>query len=161
MTRVQLTVNGMPHSVDADGDTPLLWVLRDLLGLTGTKYGCGIGSCGACTVLEGESARRSCQITLQAAEGRSFTTLEGLAAPERNPVTRAWLDEDVSQCGYCQSGMILRTTALLAANPRPTDEDIDAALRSHVCRCGSYLRIRRAIHRAADAIRAGNDGAAP
>lgn len=158
MVRVGLTVNGTQRSVEADGDTPLLWVLRDLLGLTGTKYGCGIGVCGACTVLEGDTPVRACRMPLSAAEGRSFTTVEGLPSPDRDPVKRAWLEEDVAQCGYCQPGVILRTRALLAENPRPTDADIDAALAGHVCRCGTYFRIRRAIHRAARATGSADRG---
>lgn len=150
MPRVELTVNGRERSVEADGDMPLLWVLRDLLGLTGTKYGCGAGLCGSCTVLEGDSPVRACQVTLAAAAGRAFTTIEGLPPVEADPVRRAWLEEDVSQCGYCQPGMILRAHALLGDQPTPSDADIDEALAGHVCRCGSYPRIRRAIHLAAE-----------
>jgi isoquinoline 1-oxidoreductase alpha subunit len=158
MARVELTVNGLSHTVEAAEDTPLLWVLRDLLGLTGTKYGCGAGLCGACTVHRGDTAVRSCRLPLSEAAGESFTTIEGAPPLERDPVRRAWLEEGVSQCGYCQAGMIMRARSLLERNPDPTDDDIDAALTRHVCRCGSYPRIRRAIHRAAAALRAGDAG---
>lgn len=156
MARVDVVVNGTRHTVDEDGNMPLLWALRDLLGLTGTKYGCGIGACGACTVLRDGAPVRACRVSLAAARGGSFTTIEGLPPADRDPVLRAWLEEDVSQCGYCQPGFIVRTKALLASNPRPTDEDIDEALVGHLCRCGSYPRIRRAIHRAAEALAAAN-----
>ena len=145
MTKIALTVNGRPVSVDVEPDTPLLWVLRDELGLTGTKFGCGAGVCGACTVLQGKEAVRSCQIAAADAAGKRFTTIEGLS---QHPCQRAWLDEDVAQCGYCQSGMILSACALLEKTPRPSDADIDAVLRDHVCRCGTYVRIRAAIHTA-------------
>lgn len=143
--KARLTVNGRDVSVDADDDTPLLWVLRDELRLTGTKYGCGVGVCGACTVLQGNAAVRSCQIPLSDAAGKRFTTIEGL---KNDRCQRAWLEEDVAQCGYCQSGMIMEACALLAKTPKPTDADIDAAMRDHVCRCGTYVRIRAAIHTA-------------
>jgi len=154
MARVVLTVNGVQHSVEADGDTPLLWVLRDLLGLTGTKYGCGIGLCGACSVLENGDLVRACRVPLSRAAGGRFTTVEGLPPLETDAVRQAWLDEDVAQCGYCQPGMIVAAHALLARSSAPTDEEIDAAFGGMVCRCGSYGRIRRAVHRAA---RAGGD----
>jgi aerobic-type carbon monoxide dehydrogenase small subunit (CoxS/CutS family) len=140
-----ITVNGRRRRLDADSDTPLLWVLRDSLGLTGTKYGCGAGICGACTVLEGNTAIRSCQLPIESANGRSFTTIEGLS----HPCQRAWLEEDVAQCGFCQPGMIVQAVALLRAIPRPSDDQIVAAMEDHICRCGTYPRIRRAIHRAA------------
>lgn len=143
--KVALTVNGKRRSVEADGDTPLLWVIRDLLGLTGTKYGCGIGACGACTVLEGSRAIRSCQITLEDAAGRSFTTIEALSDDASHPVQRAWIDHDVSQCGYCQAGMILEVAALLEREAKPSSDELYRALSSHVCRCGSHPRIRNAI----------------
>jgi len=143
MPGTTLTVNGRKRVVDADGDTPLLWILRDVLELRGTKYGCGVGVCGACTVLRGSEAVRSCQVTLAEAKGQSFTTIEGLS----HPCQRAWIDEDVAQCGYCQPGMLMETCALLARTPKPTDAEIDAALDGHVCRCGTYPRIRKAIHR--------------
>lgn len=144
-----ITVNGRSHSVEADPDTPLLWILRDQLGLTGTKYGCGVGACGACTVLLGEMAVRSCQLPLSAAAGKSFTTIEGLSEQGTHPCQLAWVEEDVAQCGYCQAGMLMTTCALLKANPHPSDADIDSALDQHVCRCGTYARVRRAIQRAA------------
>ena len=143
--KARLTVNGRDVSVDADDDTPLLWILRDELRLTGTKFGCGAGICGACTVLQGNAAVRSCQIPLSDAAGKRFTTIEGL---ENDRCQRAWLAEDVAQCGYCQSGMIMEACALLAKTPKPSDGDIDAAMRDHVCRCGTYVRIRAAIHTA-------------
>jgi aerobic-type carbon monoxide dehydrogenase small subunit (CoxS/CutS family) len=146
---LSITVNGRSHSVEADPDTPLLWILRDQLGLTGTKYGCGIGACGACTVLLGDTAGRSCQLPLSAAAGKSFTTIEGLSEQGTHPCQLAWVEEDVAQCGYCQAGMLMTTCALLKANPHPSDADIDSALDQHVCRCGTYARVRRAIHRAA------------
>ena len=153
--RFALTVNGERRDVEAVPETPLLWVLRDRLDLTGTKYGCGMGLCGACTVLEGTTAVRSCTLPIERAAGRQFTTIEGLSAEMAHPVQRAWIEEDVSQCGYCQSGMILETVALLAATPRPTDEEIDAALYDVLCRCGSYVRVRRAVHRAAELMARG------
>ena len=148
---ISLTVNGRRHSSDADPDTPLLWILRDELGLTGTKYGCGVGACGACTVLLGDLAVRSCQLPASAVNNQSFTTIEGLSADGTHSCQRAWIEEDVAQCGYCQAGMLMTVTALLRANPRPSDADIDAALDPHVCRCGTYARIRRAVHRVAAA----------
>jgi aerobic-type carbon monoxide dehydrogenase small subunit (CoxS/CutS family) len=141
-------VNGKPYAIDADDDTPLLWILRDNLGLTGTKFGCGVGICGACTVLEGTQGVRACQVIARDAVGKRFTTIEGLSKDGSHPCQRAWLDEDVAQCGYCQSGMIMEACALLAKKPRPTDADIDAAIADHVCRCGTYGRIRKAIHTA-------------
>ena len=149
MADISIVVNGRSRSVEVESDTPLLWILRDELGLTGTKYGCGVGVCGACTVLEGAHAVRSCQITAADAAGKRFTTIEGLSADRSHPVQRAWIAEDVSQCGYCQAGMLLTASALLKTKPNATDDDIDGALDQHVCRCGTYPRIRRAIHRAA------------
>ena len=150
--RLRLTVNGAPREVDVAPETPLLWVLRDELRLTGTKYGCGIGACGACTVhVEGRLAR-ACSLPASAAAGKRVTTVEGLAASAGgalHPLQRAWLEEDVSQCGYCQAGQLMAAAALLAEHPRPTDAQIDAAMSGNVCRCGTYQRIRRAIHRAA------------
>ena len=145
-------VNGARHSVDAPADMPLLWVLRDLLGMTGTKYGCGIGVCGACTVHEGGKAVRACQVTAAAANGKNFTTIEGLSANGDHPCQMAWIEEDVAQCGFCQAGMIMTAAALLRQKPRPSDADIDAAMSASVCRCGTFLRMRRAIHRAAGRI---------
>ena len=135
--------------MNVESDTPLLWILRDELELTGTKYGCGVGVCGACTVLQGDQAVRSCQITAAEAAGKRFTTIEGLSNDRSHPLQRAWIAEDVAQCGYCQAGMLLTASALLKAKPNATDADIDAAIDQHVCRCGTYPRIRRAIHRAA------------
>ena len=141
-----LTVNGKARSVDVEPATPLLWVLRDSLGLTGTKYGCGVAACGACTVhLKGEAVR-SCSVPISEASGAAVTTIEGLASPDRlHPVQQAWVDMQVPQCGYCQSGMIMAVTALLATTAHPTGEEIDAAI-TNICRCGTFARIRRAIH---------------
>ncbi len=144
-----LTINGRPRRVAADPETPLLWVLRDLLRMTGTKYGCGVGVCGACTVHENSAAVRSCQIPLSQAAGKRYTTIEGLSPDGGHPCQKAWIDEDVAQCGYCQPGMIMAAAALLAQKPNPTDEEIDAVMSELVCRCGTYGRIRRAIHLAA------------
>ena len=143
-----LTINGSAHQVDVEGDTPLLWVIRDEVGLTGTKFGCGVGVCGACTVLlEGEPTR-SCVLPVSAVAGRSITTIEGLSADKSHPVQKAWIAESVPQCGYCQSGMILTAVALLKRKPHVTDLDIDSAM-TNICRCGTYDRARKAIHRAA------------
>jgi len=140
-----LTVNGKVRSVDVEPDTPLLWVLRDTLGLTGTKYGCGVAACGACTVQLNGDAVRSCSVPVSEAAGAVVTTIEGLAGPERlHPVQQAWVDMQVPQCGYCQSGVIMAVTALLATTPHPTGEEIDAAI-TNICRCGTFVRIRRAI----------------
>jgi aerobic-type carbon monoxide dehydrogenase small subunit (CoxS/CutS family) len=145
---MKLTINGKTHMVDVEGDTPLLWVIRDDVGLTGTKFGCGVGACGACTVLlEGEPTR-SCMLPVSAVSGRSITTIEGLSADKSHPVQKAWIAESVPQCGYCQSGMILTAAALLERKPHPTDADIDSAM-TNICRCGTYDRARKAIHRAA------------
>ncbi len=149
MANLVLAVNGRRRAVDVAPETPLLWVLRDALGLTGTKYGCGIAQCGACTVLLDGEAVRSCQVAAKDAAGHRVTTIEGLSADSRHPVQRAWVAEEVPQCGYCQSGQIMAAAALLARVPRPTDADIDAAMDGLLCRCGTYNRIRRAIHRAA------------
>jgi isoquinoline 1-oxidoreductase subunit alpha len=149
LSRFNLLVNGVARTVQADPEMPLLWVLRDTLELRGTKFGCGIGACGSCTVhLDGRAAR-SCQVPLQEAADRAITTVEGLSLDGSHPVQRAWIEEDVAQCGYCQPGMMMEAAALLRAAPRPGDDAIEAAMRDHVCRCGTYLRIRRAIHRAA------------
>ncbi len=149
MGRYTLRVNGKSHTVEAEPDTPLLWVLRDGLGLNGTKYGCGEGICGACTVHDGRAAVRSCQVPVARAAGRSFTTIEGLPGGGEHPCQRAWLEEDVSQCGYCQPGMIMNAAALLYRHPDPTDAQIDEAMAGSICRCGTYQRLRKAIHRAA------------
>ncbi len=149
MASFQLLVDGQTRSVEAPADMPLLWVLRDLLGLTGTKYGCGIGVCGSCVVhLDGQPVR-SCQTTVEAAAGHRITTIEGLGTAGLHRLQQAWLEEDVSQCGYCQPGVLMTVAALLATSAQPTDREIDEALADHICRCGSYVRIRRAIHRAA------------
>jgi len=145
----KLHINGESRVVDADSDTPLLWVLRDLLGLTGTKYGCGIGLCGACTVHVNNAAVRACSLPLSAIGNRHIRTIEGLVADGTHPLIEAWLAEQVSQCGYCQPGQIMAAASLLLQKPNPTDKDIDAVMAGNLCRCGTYQRIRRAIHRAA------------
>ena len=142
-------VNGRRHDVDVSADMPLLWVLRDRLGLTGTKFGCGLGQCGACTVHVDGTATRSCLTTAQQAAGRKIVTIEGLSASSSHPLQTAWVAEQVPQCGYCQSGQIMSAAALLARTPNPTDAQIDTAMTGNICRCGTYQRIRRAIHRAA------------
>jgi isoquinoline 1-oxidoreductase alpha subunit len=150
---LKLNVNNEIRTVDVPPDTPLLWVLRDVLDLKGTKYGCGIGACGSCTVLIGGKAVRSCMTHVGSVAGEAITTIEGLApsADERHPVQEAWEVVDVPQCGYCQPGQIMAAAALLAHTPQPTDADIDAAMSGNLCRCGTYPRIRQAIHHAADA----------
>jgi aerobic-type carbon monoxide dehydrogenase small subunit (CoxS/CutS family) len=146
---MELIVNRERRTVESAGDTPLLWVLRDELGLLGTKFGCGRGLCGSCTVhLDGEPVR-SCLLPLAGAAGRQVTTIEGLAGGELHACQRAWIEEDVPQCGYCQAGQIMSAAALLARNPHPDDAAIDAAMRANLCRCGTYVRIRRAVRRAA------------
>jgi isoquinoline 1-oxidoreductase subunit alpha len=149
MPPITLTVNGRRHQVNAEPDTPLLWVLRDSLGLTGTKYGCGIAQCGACTIHVGGRPVRSCVTPLSAVGSSAVTTIEGVSADATHRVQRAWIAEEVPQCGYCQSGQIMSAAALLASNPDPSDDEIDVAMAGNVCRCGTYDRIRRAIHRAA------------
>jgi isoquinoline 1-oxidoreductase alpha subunit len=152
---VKLNVNGKELEADADPETPLLWVLRDTLGLTGTKYGCGMSLCGACTVhLDGQPTR-SCVTPLSAVGAKKVTTIEGLSPDRSHPVQKAWIELDVPQCGYCQSGQIMSAAALLAQNPKPTDDDINAAMSGNLCRCGTYQRIRAAIHRAAQIKSAG------
>jgi len=148
----QLTVNNKILEVDAAPDTPLLWVLRDHLAMTGTKFGCGMALCGACTVHVDGVAMRSCVLPLKALAGKSVTTIEGLSKDRSHAVQRAWIELDVPQCGYCQSGQIMSAAALLHANPKPTDAEIDAAMAGNLCRCGTYPRIRKAIHRAADLL---------
>lgn len=146
----RLTVNGTVFEVDAEPETPLLWVLRDNIGLTGTKFGCGIAQCGVCTVhIDGEAVR-SCVTPLESVADAEITTIEGLSDDNSHPVQRAWIEHTVPQCGYCQSGQIMTAAALLRQTPRPTDADIDAAMAGNLCRCGTYIRIRRAIHRAAE-----------
>jgi isoquinoline 1-oxidoreductase subunit alpha len=146
---MKLTVNGAEREVTAPADMPLLWVLRDLLGLTGTKFGCGVAQCGACTVHLDGAPLRSCITPVSAVGDRKITTIEGLSPEGNHPVQRAWAELDVVQCGYCQSGQIMAAAALLAAKPDPSDTDIDAALSGNICRCGTYQRIRAAVHRAA------------
>ena len=150
MPHFELDLNGERRAIDAEGDTPLLWILRDTLGLTGTKYGCGEGLCGACTVLEDGNAVPACQVTLAAAAGRRYTTIEGLSADGSHPCQVAWVEEGVAQCGYCQPGMILEVAALLGRNAHPSPAEIDRALAGHLCRCGTYPRLRRAAARAAE-----------
>jgi len=151
---VRIEVNGRAFDVDVDDDTPLLWVLRDHLGLTGTKFGCGVAQCGACTVHVDGAARRSCVLPIATIAGAKVTTIEALATPNQlHAVQEAWLAENVPQCGYCQAGQIMSAVALLAANPAPSDDDIDSALSANLCRCGTYPRIRRAVHRAAAALK--------
>jgi len=148
---ISLSINGQAHTVDVEDDTPLLWVIRDTIGMTGTKYGCGIAQCGACTVHIDGVATRSCSVPVALAAGKQITTIEGLAVNGKlTAVQQAWLDNDVPQCGYCQSGMIMAVTALLKQKPKPTDADIDAAI-TNICRCGTYQQIRAAIHAAANA----------
>jgi len=149
MADIQLTVNGKVRTVTAEPDMPLLWVLRDLLGLTGTKFGCGAGFCGACTVHLDGMPTHSCVTTISSVGAKQVTTIEGLSTNRSHPLQRAWIAEDVPQCGYCQSGQIMAAAALLAANPAPSDADIDTALSGNLCRCGTYQRIRRAVHQAA------------
>lgn len=155
MEKTHLTVNGKLVELEVDRTTPLLWALRDHLDLTGTKYGCGIGHCGACTVILEGNAVRSCQVLVSRAAGKSVTTIEGLSKDRSHPVQQAWLMEQVPQCGYCQSGQIMAATVLLASNPDPSDSEIDDALSGNICRCGTYHRIRRAVHRAAELARKG------
>lgn len=156
---LSLTINGRTHTVgdDVDPQTPLLWVLRDTLGLVGTKYGCGVGACSACTVQLNGSPIQSCQVPASAAVGQQITTIEGLAAPGAplTAVQQAWIEEDVAQCGYCQAGQIMRASALLARNPSPSDEEIDRDMAANICRCGTYTRIRKAIHNAAAKMKGG------
>ena len=150
ITVMQVIVNGTTHEVDVSPAMPLLWFLREILGLTGTKFGCGMAQCGACTVHVNGEALRSCVMPVSAVAGKAITTIEGLSPDATHPVQRAWAEIDVVQCGYCQSGQIMSAAALLAAKPKPSDADIDAALTGNICRCGTYQRIRAAVHRAAD-----------
>jgi isoquinoline 1-oxidoreductase alpha subunit len=155
MPTITLTVNGTRRSLDVDASMPLLWAIRDVLSLTGTKYGCGMGQCGACTVhLDGEAVR-SCQTPVGSAANRQVVTIEGLSADRRHPIQQAWMAGNVPQCGYCQPGQIMSAAALLARTPQPTDDDIDRAMAGNLCRCGTYTRIRRAIHQAAAASASG------
>jgi len=155
---INLTINGEPHELDVDPTTPLLWVIREQAGLNGTKFGCGIAQCGACTVHLNGSPIRSCRTPVQAVAGKEITTIEGVGSVdgELHPVQQAWIDEQVPQCGYCQSGQVMSAVALLTKNPSPSDRDIDLAMSGNVCRCGTYPRIRRGIKKAAIAM---NDAA--
>ena len=146
---VTLEINGQEHTVDVPPDMPLLWVLRDVVDLTGTKFGCGMALCGACTVHVNGEAARSCVTPISSVVGKEIITIEGLSADYSHPLQRAWIEEDVPQCGYCHSGQIMSAAVLLAENPKPSDADIDDAMSGNICRCGTYQRIRRAIHRAA------------
>jgi aerobic-type carbon monoxide dehydrogenase small subunit (CoxS/CutS family) len=146
---IAFTLNGKPQSVDVSADMPLLWVLRDTLNMTGTKFGCGMALCGACTVHINGAATRSCITPISSVAGKSITTIEGLSADGSHPVQKAWMEENVPQCGYCQSGQIMSAAALLAKKPNPTDAEIDDAMSGNICRCGTYQRIRKAIHHAA------------
>ncbi len=148
---MNLTVNDINYKVDVEDDTPLLWVLRDSLGLKGTKFGCGIAQCGACSVMINGVLQRSCSVPIAAVKDSHIRTIEGLSDDNSHPVQQAWIEEDVPQCGYCQSGQVMAATALLAQTPKPSDEQIDQAM-TNICRCGSYSRIRKAIHRAADSL---------
>ena len=159
MPEYKLTVNGKAMTVDVSPNTPILWVLRDSLNMTGTKFGCGIAQCGACTIHLNGSPIRSCVTPVTAAVGKKITTIEGLSPDSNHPVQQAWIAEQVPQCGYCQSGMIMTSAALLAKKANPTDADIDQSLGGHICRCGTYPRIRKAIHRAAKMAAAPSGGA--
>src|SRR6267142_4091796 len=155
MATYTLKINNKAHTIDADPKMPLLWVIRDLVGLTGTKYGCGIAQCGACTVLANGKPIRSCSMPVSAMTAQNITTIEGLSEDNSHPVQIAWIKEQVPQCGYCQSGQIMAAAALLKRNAKPTDKDIDAAMQGHICRCGTYQRIRKAI-KTASALASGN-----
>ncbi|MEH6309128.1 (2Fe-2S)-binding protein [Olivibacter sp. CPCC 100613] len=150
MTATKLNINKKTYTIEVDPSTPLLWVLRDHLDLVGTKYGCGVASCGACTVLLNETATRSCSLPISAIGDKKITTIEGLSEDGDHPLQRAWEEHDVPQCGYCQAGQIMNAAALLKSKPNPTDEDIDAAMTGNLCRCGTYLRIKAAIKTAAN-----------
>jgi isoquinoline 1-oxidoreductase alpha subunit len=150
--KIEFRVNGKKHEVDVDPSTPLLWVLRDHLGMTGTKFGCGIAQCGACTVHVNGSATRSCVVTIEVASGADVTTIEGLSPDSKHPLQRAWVEMSVPQCGYCQAGMLMAAAALLKNQPKPTDDDIDVSM-TNICRCGTYPRVRAAIHKAAEEMR--------
>ncbi len=150
MPTYQITVNGASKTVDVAEDTPVLWVLRDHLDLVGTKYGCGIGQCGACTIHVDGTAMRSCSLTLSQVEGKSITTIEGLSEDGTHPVQEAWKEVDVPQCGYCQAGQIMTASAFLASNPNPSEEDIENAMHGNICRCATYTRIRKAVQIAAE-----------
>lgn len=156
MSQYTLDINGKKHSVEADGQTPLLWIIRDSVGLTGTKFGCGIAQCGACTVHLNGNAVRSCSIPVSAVVNQEITTIEGLSDDKSHPLQKAWIKHQVPQCGYCQSGQIMSAAVLLKNNPKPSDEDIDAAMQGNICRCGTYQRIRKAIHAASNEMNNSN-----
>ncbi|HYG38456.1 MAG TPA: (2Fe-2S)-binding protein [Cytophagales bacterium] len=156
MSQYTLDINGKKHSVEADGQTPLLWIIRDSVGLTGTKFGCGIAQCGACTVHLNGNAVRSCSIPVSAVVNQEITTIEGLSDDKSHPLQKAWIEHQVPQCGYCQSGQIMSAAILLKNNPKPSDEDIDAAMQGNICRCGTYQRIRKAIHAASNEMNNSN-----
>jgi len=153
MANYTLKINGKTEEIEVDGSTPMLWVLRDHLKLVGTKFGCGIAQCGACTIHLGDNAVRSCQLTVSSVGDQEITTIEGLSENGDHPVQQAWLDVDVPQCGYCQAGQIMTASAFLKSNPNPSDDEIEAAMNGNLCRCGTYKRIRKAIHVAATASR--------
>lgn len=158
MAEFKFNVNGKPQAVNVSAAMPLLWVLRDTLGMTGTKYGCGMALCGACTVHLNGQAIRSCITPVSSVAGKSITTIEGLSADSTHAVQRAWVENDVPQCGYCQSGQIMAAAGLLAKNSKPTDADIDEVMKGNLCRCGTYQSIRKAIHRASEILTASNNG---
>lgn len=153
MVKLELIINSNKHTVEADPKMPLLWIIRDFIGLTGTKYGCGIAQCGACTVYLNGIPVRSCSLPVGAVVNKEITTIEGLSLDNSHPVQQAWIEEQVPQCGYCQSGQILSAAALLKKNPNPTDKDIDVAMQGHLCRCGAYPRIRKAIKTASEKLK--------
>ncbi len=157
MAKYTLNINQQKFTVDADPQTPLLWVIRDEVGLTGTKYGCGIAQCGACTVHLNGTPVRSCSLPMSAISGQQVTTIEGVSEDQSHPVQKAWVEAQVPQCGYCQSGQIMSAIALLDKNPKPTDDDIDTAMSGNICRCGTYTRIRKAIHNASNEISNGSN----
>ncbi|GAB5524142.1 MAG: (2Fe-2S)-binding protein [Roseivirga sp.] len=157
MAKYTLNINRQEFTVDADPQTPLLWVIRDEVGLTGTKYGCGIAQCGACTVHVNGNPVRSCSLPVSATSGQQITTIEGISEDESHPVQKAWIEAQVPQCGYCQSGQVMSAVALLDKKPKPSDDDIDAAMSGNICRCGTYTRIRKAIHKASNEISNGSN----
>ena len=157
MAKYTLNINEQQFTVDADPQTPLLWVIRDEVGLTGTKYGCGIAQCGACTVHLNGNPVRSCSLPVSASSGQKITTIEGISEDQSHPVQKAWIEAQVPQCGYCQSGQVMSAVALLDKNPKPSDDDIDSAMSGNICRCGTYTRIRKAIHNASNEISNGSN----
>lgn len=157
MAKYTLNINEQQFTVDADPQTPLLWVIRDEVGLTGTKYGCGIAQCGACTVHLNGNPVRSCSLPVSATSGQKITTIEGISEDQSHPVQKAWIEAQVPQCGYCQSGQVMSAVALLDKNPKPSDDDIDTAMSGNICRCGTYTRIRKAIHNASNEISNGSN----